>query len=423
MEPWQRAAMWRKFMAEQPRGGKGRAPRRRDRRSKNPPAKDQVENSGENPVGEDPLGEAPVGNPGSPSCDTPAVADGRKQRVTTEHEARISELEADLAAAKTTIKALIERVERRNASGVPKSRADVAGPTSKTDGYTLAANLDRVIRQRTRALTESEAQLKRKNNELERINEMKAEFISVAAHELRTPLTSIVGYLDLMAEGSFGDLPKPIERPMASLRRNAYRLKRVVDEMLDVSRIDSGRVTLLRRPCDIGAIVKEVVAEMVAEAKPKKLTLSATVDRPPEIYADSEKIRRMVSKLIANAIRHTPENGAITAAVDTAPPEQFAGVWARIRVKCTGIEIPDELRSRLFEPFSAVNKARHHTSAGPDSAGLGLYIARGLIDLHGGLISVDTAEGAHTEFTVLLPRSETIDRAPSPSGEPDEPQS
>jgi two-component system sensor histidine kinase ChiS len=99
--------------------------------------------------------------------------------------------------------------------------------------------------------------------------------------------------------------------------------------------------------------------------------------------------------------------------VDAAPQDHFAGVWARLRVKGTGISIPKHLRNRIFEPFSAMHTARHHTSSGPDSAGLGLYISRGLIDLHGGLISVESQEGgAYTEFTVLLPLSE-----PSPGDE------
>ena len=100
----------------------------------------------------------------------------------------------------------------------------------------LRANLDQIVRQRTRALAESEAQLRTKNVELERQSKIKAEFISIAAHELRTPLTSIVGYLDLFSEGRFGELPPLIERPMTSVRRNAHRLKRLVDDMLDVSR-------------------------------------------------------------------------------------------------------------------------------------------------------------------------------------------
>lgn len=301
---------------------------------------------------------------------------------------RIAQLEAELAAAQRTNQ--VSRSEDEYVMSAPIEPAYAEGST----GASAPGELDRL-----------EASCSR-SPELERINEMKVEFISIATHELRTPLTSIVGYLDLLAEGSFGDVPKAMERPMASLRRNAHRLKRVVDEMLDVSRIDAGRVTLYRTPCDIGGIVRDVVAELEPHAASKRLALNATVDEPPEIYADIKRIRQATSKLIANAIRHTPEGGAITAIVDTVPPGRMNGTWARLRVKGTGITIPNHLRNHIFEPFGAVHTAKHHTSSGPDSAGLGLYIARGLIDLHGGVISVDSKEGAYTEFTVLLPRSE-----------------
>ena len=335
------------------------------------------------------------------------------------HE-RIAELTADLQAARATIQALLDRAERgaplpgaitADEADVPQVDAgqhagqeDVEGSERETAALPEAASdLDKLVRQQTRALAESESQLRRKNTELRRLNEMKAEFISIAAHELRTPLTSIVGYLDLMHEGRFGATPEAMERPVASLQRNAHRLRRLVDEMLDVSHIEQGQVHLYKIPCDLGEIVTAVVAELGALATAKGLALTADVNQPPLIEADVERIRQAVSKLISSTIRHTPEGGSIAATVDEAPQERFAGSWTRLRVRHSGIGIPRHLHSRIFEPFFDVQSAKHHTSSGPDSAGLGLYIARGLIDLHGGLITVDSEEGAFTEFTVLLP--------------------
>src|SRR5262245_9635810 len=137
-------------------------------------------------------------------------------------ELRIAELEAELAATKKTVDALLDKAEQREAA--------------------IASS---------RALVESERQLWRKNAELKRLNEMKGDFISIAAHELRTPLTSVVGYLDLMAEGRFGQMPSEIERPIASVRRNAHRLMRLVDDMLDVSRIEAGNIALHRVRSDL----------------------------------------------------------------------------------------------------------------------------------------------------------------------------
>lgn len=327
---------------------------------------------------------------------------------------RIAELDADLAAARTTIRALLDKAEKRaagTASGVAQSGLAPlpSSPDGRADMPALpegAGNLDQIVRHWTRALAESEAQLRQKNAELERLNDMRVEFVSIATHELRTPLTSIVGYLELVTEGRFGQLPKPMERPMTSLRRNAHRLMHLVDEMLDVSRIDSGRITLYRQRCDLGDIVMRAVAEVEPTAATKELELSTGIDSPPPIDADAEKIHQVVSKLLANALRHTPERGSISVIVDAAPaPAQSEPTWARLRVRGTGVGIPNHLRNRIFEPFTDVHTAKHHTSTGPDSAGLGLYIARGLIDMHGGLISVDLEEGSYIEFTVFLPRA------------------
>lgn len=311
---------------------------------------------------------------------------------------RIKELEAELSTDKVMLQALLSKLAHT------KSSPHQTSPSVRSEKS--IAELEKLLEQRTRALEESEKQLKLKTTTLDRLNEMKVEFISIATHELRTPLTSIVGYLDLLEEGRFGDVPGTMERPMASLRRNAHRLKRLVDEMLDVSRIDSGRVTLYRSRCELQNIINGIVNELRPQASTKRQELNATIDNPPTIFADIDKIRQVATKVIANAIRHTPESGIITIILDAAPPDRYAGIWARLRVKGTGITIPNDMRSRIFEPFAAIHKAKHHTSAGPDAAGLGLYIARGLVDLHGGLISVDSVEGAYTEFTVLLPESE-----------------
>ena len=274
---------------------------------------------------------------------------------------------------------------------------------ARTELRHLMDNLDKIVRQRSRALVESEAELRRKNAELARLNKMKGEFVSIAAHELRTPLTSIIGYLDLMAEGRFGAMPPGLLRPLDSVRRNSHRLMRLVDEMLDVSRIEAGRVTLKQRDCALADIVHAVVDDLTPLAATKKHVLTTEIEDTPLIRSDPDKIQQVVFNLVTNAIRYTPEGGTIRATVDRAPRERYAGSWARLRVRDNGIGIPKDQQGRIFEPFSDVTSAKHHTSSGPDSAGLGLYIARGLIDLHGGIISVDSEEGVFTEFTVLLP--------------------
>jgi signal transduction histidine kinase len=337
--------------------------------------------------------------------------------MTKSAEDRIAELELELAASERTIDVLIARLERSGA--VPPSRTELfdaavrlghvleertrEAEAARAEFRALRANLDQIVRQRTRALAESEAQLRAKNAELEKQSRIKTDFISIAAHELRTPLTSIVGYLDLFTEGRFGALPPMLQRPIGSVRRNAHRLKRLVDDMLSVTRIEAGRMVLRREQVDLGDVVRAVVTELLPLAQARNLKLDTHISPVELLDADRDKLHQIAVNLVSNAIRYTPEAGEISVGVDEAPRERYPGGWARLRVRDNGLGIAEEDRQRIFDPFLHPNPAKHHTSTGPDSAGLGLYIARGLIELHGGLITVDSQVDVFTEFTVLLP--------------------
>jgi len=332
-------------------------------------------------------------------------------------DARISELEDELAAAQRTIDVLVARLERAGTASPTQAELFDAAvrlgnvleertrevEDARAEFRALRANLDQIVRQRTRALAESEAQLRAKNAELERQGKSKAEFISIAAHELRTPLTSIVGYLDLFSEGRFGELPPMMERPISSVRRNAHRLKRLVDDMLVVGRLEDGKVVLRREQIELGDVVRDVVTELLPLASAREQTVETVFVTIAPIDADRDKLHQIVVNLLSNAIRYTPEQGRIAIQVDEAPRDRYPGGWARLRVRDNGVGISEEDRQRIFDPFAHPKPVKHHTSAWPDSAGLGLYIARGLIELHGGLITVDSQPDVFTEFTVLLP--------------------
>lgn len=328
-----------------------------------------------------------------------------------------AELELELKAARRTIDVLIARAERRAREPSQAELFEAAArmeqlielrtrelADQQAELAMLSTNLDQTVRQRTRALTESEQELKRKNAELERQAATKSEFIAIIAHELRTPMVSIVGYLDLLVEGRFGQLAPAMERPITSLRRNAHRLRRLVDEMLEFARLGSGRVRLQLEEVDLGAVVTEALVELAPLAMARQHDVQSELAAIRPIEADPAKVHRVVVNLVSNAIRYTPPAGTIRVTVDDAPADLYAGDWARLRVKDNGIGIPAAARQRIFEPFTDVKAAKHHTSSGPDSAGLGLFIARGLVELHGGLITVDSDEGHGSEFTVLLPR-------------------
>ncbi len=274
---------------------------------------------------------------------------------------------------------------------------------ANTELRDLTANLDKIVRRRTQALVESEEQLRRSNEDLKRTNVTKREFVSIAAHELRTPLTSMVGYLELMAEGRFGSLDEKMDRPMRSVRRNALRLRRLVDEMLDVSRIEADRMILKKTKCNAGDISAAVVQELLPLAETKEQRIETNFSECPDMEADADKIHQVITNLLGNAIRYCPQGGGIDIHVDRAPVSRYPGSWARIRVRDNGPGINGDDLDAIFEPFSDVNPAKHHSSRGPASAGLGLYIARGLVDLHEGIITVKSEPGEFTEFSILLP--------------------
>jgi signal transduction histidine kinase len=365
------------------------------------------------------------GNPRGPGDTRPRIIEPSPGDV------RIAELEAELAGAQRAIDVLVARLERTGTAKPTQTElADAAArlgqvleertrelEEARSEFRALRSNLDSIVRQRTRALAESEAQLRAKNAELERQSKIKAEFISIAAHELRTPLTSIVGYLDLFSEGRFGELSPLIARPMASVRRNAHRLKRLVNDMLDISRIDAGRIVLRRELVSLGDVVRDVVTELLPLATQRKQRMVPAIENLEPIDADRDKLHQIAVNLISNAIRYTPDGGQISVAVDEAPRDRYSDGWARLRVRDNGLGIAEQDRQRIFDPFLHLQPAKHHTSAGPDSAGLGLYIARGLIELHGGLIQVESQPNVFTEFTVLLPFRQRA----RPSGESSEP--
>jgi signal transduction histidine kinase len=346
-------------------------------------------------------------------------------------KARIVELETRLADAQRELVSLAEQVDRHPEGPPPAAPAPAAAPAAPASAPAPAApasaapapaasapaapapapapatpapataDAEQLRRERLESLAASAAALRKRNEELDRANQLRTEFISIAAHEFRTPMTSIVGYLDLISQGRLGPIPEAMQRPIASLIRNTQRLKRLIDEMLDVSRLDSGRMVLHRGSRDLVELVRSASGELEDFARAKGHEVVCDFGAVPPVDVDGDKIHQVITNLLANAIKYTPEGGRIVLSVAVnGPPERPAVV---LRVRDNGIGVPEAAREKIFEPFSELTAPQYHSSAGPDSAGLGLYIARGIVLLHGGDISVDSREGEYTEFTVRLP--------------------
>ncbi len=235
------------------------------------------------------------------------------------------------------------------------------------------------------------------NAELRRLDEIKSTFVSVAAHELRTPLTSISGYVEILLDEEFDPLSGDQRKALEIVQQSARRLLTTTDNLLDVTRIEAGRVELVLQPTDLSALVETVAAEFrpQLEAKAQRLTLRAPPGLPPAL-CDETRAAQIIGNLLSNASKYTPHGGLITASLAPAEEEGFL----QVSVADNGVGISAEERAKLFNRFFRAESA-HLTGA--SGAGLGLHITRSLVELHGGRIWFESEPGQGSTFYVTLP--------------------
>jgi signal transduction histidine kinase len=219
----------------------------------------------------------------------------------------------------------------------------------------------------------------------------KEEFIAIASHELRTPVTSLQMAIHLLDEGAAGPLsPKQVEL-IQGAREDCDRLQRLTQDLLDLSRLEAGTTPIRRRSEAPAELVEEALQTVGATARAKSLSVVVDVPRTlPPVFADAEQIVRVLTNLINNAVRHT-DVGTITLSA------REKGGHVAFSVADTGTGIPSEYLSRIFERFVQVPRSRSH------GAGLGLAIARQIVQAHGGTIEVKSEEGKGSTFTFTLP--------------------
>jgi PAS domain S-box-containing protein len=227
------------------------------------------------------------------------------------------------------------------------------------------------------------------------IDRQKSGFISIASHQLRTPLSAIRWYVDLLLAGDAGKLSKQQKEFLTDMGDSTARMIKLVGDLLNVSRIESGKVMMNPAQIDLVALLRSLKAEFEPAAAAKKLACGCKIpDDLPKVVADPNALRQAIGNLIANAINYTPEGGKISISARTE------GKNAVIEVRDTGIGIPKAQQHRLFERFFRAENAVARETVG---SGLGLYITRMLIEAAKGRIRFESAEGKGTAFTVTLP--------------------
>jgi PAS domain S-box-containing protein len=233
------------------------------------------------------------------------------------------------------------------------------------------------------------------------VERMKDEFVSVVSHELRTPLTSIRGSLGLLAAGKLGEVPEKGRRMLEIAVQNTDRLVRLINDILDIERIESGRVTMELRPVDASELAHQSVEVMAAMAEKAGVRLYAWADRQP-LEADPDRVLQVLTNLLSNAIKFSPPGGEVTLTTERGAGE------AVFHVRDQGRGIPADRLESIFERFSQVDSSDARDKGG---TGLGLAICRSIVQQHGGRIWVESEPGVGSTFTFTLPTPYT---APEP---------
>ncbi len=223
----------------------------------------------------------------------------------------------------------------------------------------------------------------------------KSEFVSNVSHELRTPMTSIKGYTDLLHAGAVGPINNEQQRFLKIIKNNAERLTALINDLLDISRVETGRVRFELRPMQVGDVISDVVNALAgqAEAKHQPLTYKV-VGGLPDVMGDRDRLNQIITNLVSNAIRYTPDGGEIEV---RAYPVEGA---VRVDVQDRGIGIsPDDL-GRIFERFY---RADHPLVQEAGGTGLGLSIVKMFVEMHRGRIWVESEQDKGSTFTFILP--------------------
>jgi len=232
-----------------------------------------------------------------------------------------------------------------------------------------------------------------KAREIEELDKLKDEFISIAAHELRAPMTGLVGYLELLRDKISPDQMPKVEGDLTTLDSLSRDLNSLIDDLLDVSRIEQGRLKTITSEVNIDEIINKVLTTFAPVAKSQSLELIYQKTDIPTIYSDPDRVRQIIINLTSNAIKYS-QKGTVTITVIKNKNE------VEISVKDTGIGIPADKISTLFTKFGRV---RDDKTAEVRGTGLGLWITKQIVEILGGKISVQSIYGSGSVFSFTLP--------------------
>jgi signal transduction histidine kinase len=290
----------------------------------------------------------------------------------------------------------------------PDEAARLATFTAGTIELFLFASLKSYLAAKVHleSVNDSFRELQAKNRELrssfeklKALDVMKSNFLATVSHELRTPLTSIIGYAEMVMEGIGGKIPAGAKKHVELIVAKGEQLLELINSVLDMSKIESGRMELSIDRVALEEIVEDALNSVRPQAQKKDVKLSSKVEGARDLLADKYKLRQILVNLLSNAVKFTPEAGRVKI---TARRTGGRGPEGRvvITVSDTGIGIPAEQQAKIFERFYQVDNSSTRQYGG---TGLGLPIVRSFVEMHGGTIRVESEAGKGTTFVVEIP--------------------
>jgi signal transduction histidine kinase len=227
---------------------------------------------------------------------------------------------------------------------------------------------------------------------------MKSEFIATVSHELRTPLTSINMAVDILSREVLGKVNEPQRDMLVTAKDDCERLTKLVKELLDMSRLESGKYELKNEKINLRSVVEEALKPLRLQFREKGIHLETEIPHTmPAVPGDEQQLSWVVTNLVSNALRYTPADGTVTVHSDLLEDS------VRISVKDSGRGIPPDAVEVIFDKFVQIKQS---TDATPGSVGLGLAIAKEVVEAHGGRIWVESSMGQGSTFFFTIPRSE-----------------
>lgn len=222
----------------------------------------------------------------------------------------------------------------------------------------------------------------------------KEDLVSIVSHELRTPMTGIKGSIDLLAGGMADGDPALFRELLQMAADNTRRLSALVDDLLDVRKITSGHLSVDFKPCDLKHVLVATVGLNQAAAQSRHIKIDCRVNSSLPVYADEGRIQQVILNLISNALKHTPPGGTVVVVGEIIENH------VRIAVIDDGPGVPEEFRERIFQRFAQADSSATRSNSG---TGLGLYIAKTLVEVHGGRLAFENADDAGAIFFFELP--------------------